>query len=155
VEELLVGAPLRWNMAQVPEGREVTCTTPGGERIILRPAGQRGYSVVSFEATHDPGIYQFSLGDELLTAFAVNVDLVEADLEPISIKQAKELLGGEQVFVVSPETNLETAILQSRYGRELWKTLLWGVLALMVAEMVLGRSGGEEKKRNKESKHHK
>jgi len=145
VEELLVGAPLRWNMTQVPEGQEVTCTTPGGEQVILRPTGQRGYSMVSFEATQDPGIYQFSLGDELLTAFAVNVDLADADLEPIPTKHAKELLGGEQVFVLSPEADLETAILQSRYGRELWKTLLWSVLALMVAEMVLGRSGGEGK----------
>jgi hypothetical protein len=37
------------------------------------------------------------------------------------------------------------AILQSRYGRELWKAVLWGVLALLVVEMVLGRSGGGEK----------
>jgi len=144
-EELLVGAPLRWDMAQVPEGRELSCTTPGGERVILRPTGQRGYSVASYEVTDEPGIYRFSLGDETLTAFAVNVDLGESDLEPLSAKEAKQLLGKDQVAVVSPGADLETAILQSRYGRELWKAVLWGVLALLVVEMVLGRSGGEGK----------
>lgn len=145
VEELLVGAPLRWDMTQIPEGREVTCTTPTGEEVILRPTGQRGYSVAIYEATDDPGIYRFSLGEETLTAFAVNVDLTESDLESLPAEEARALLGRDQVFAVSPGANLEKAILQSRYGRELWKALLWGVLALLVVEMALGRSGGGER----------
>ncbi len=144
-EELLVGTRLRWDLAEVPGDREITCITPGGQRVMLRPSGQRGYSAATFEATNEPGIYQFSLGDELRKAFAVNVDLRESDLEPIGADQARELLGKEQVFTVSPGADLETAILQSRYGRELWKAVLWGVLALMVVEMVLGRSGGRKK----------
>jgi hypothetical protein len=145
VDELLVGAPLRWDMTQIPEGQEITCATPGGEQVILRPSGQRGYSVAVYEATNAPGIYRFSLGEETLTAFAVNVDLTESDLESLPADEARELLGRDQVFAVSPGASLETAILQSRYGRELWKVLLWGVLALMIVEMALGRSGGEEK----------
>jgi hypothetical protein len=145
LEEFLVGSPLRWDLTEVPEGQDLSCQTPGGERISLRPSGQRGYTVASYEATDEPGIYRFLLGDKILRAFAVNVDLTESDLEPLPAKEARELLGKDPVFVVSPGRELETAILQSRYGRELWKAVLWGVLALMVVEMVLGRSGGERK----------
>jgi len=152
-EELLVGAPLRWDLTEVPEGQELSCATPGGERVVLMPAGQRGYTVASYEATDEPGIYRFLLGDEILTAFAVNVDLAESDLEPLPIKEARELLGEEQVFVVSPGSELETAVLQSRYGRELWRAVLWGVLALMVVEMVLGRSGGESRQERNLKQH--
>lgn len=145
--ELLVGAPLQWDMTEVPEGQGVSCTTPGGERVILRPSGQRGYSVATYAATDEPGIYKFSLGEQFLTAFAVNVNLTESDLEPIGASEARELLGKEQVFVVSPGADLEKAILQSRYGRELWNTVLWCVLALLVVEMFLGRSGGEREEK--------
>jgi hypothetical protein len=151
LEELLVGTPLRWGLTEVPEGQELSCETPAGERISLRPSGQRGYMVASYEATDEPGIYRFFLGDRTLMAFAVNVDLMESDLEPLPVKEAKELLGKDQVFVVTPGSDLETAILQSRFGRELWKAVLWCVLALMVVEMVLGRSGGGSKT-EKESK---
>jgi hypothetical protein len=148
-EALLVGAPLSWDMTEVPEGRMVTCVTPGSERINLQPTGQRGYTVASCQATDRPGIYQFFLGEQLLTAFAVNVDLAESDLEPIEASAARALLGEERVFAVAPDADLETAILQSRYGQELWKAVLWGVLALLVVEMVLGRSGGGRKESEK------
>jgi hypothetical protein len=150
-EELFVGAPLRWDLSQVPEDRELNCITPRGERVILRPTGQRGYAVATFEDTEEPGIYRFSLGDQMLAAFAVNVDLAESHLEPIETKEARRFLGEEQVLAIPPDADLETAILQSRYGRELWKAVLWGVLALLVVEMVLGKSGrgkmGKESKR--------
>jgi len=140
-QELLVGAALSRDLAAVPEGQTISCVTPGGERIILRPAGQRGYTAVTYENTGEPGIYQFFLGEGLLSAFAVNTDLAESDLSPLDMDRARVLLGRERVFAVAPGAELETAILQSRYGRELWKAALWGVLALLVVEMVLGRSG--------------
>ncbi len=149
VEELLVGTPLRWDLAQVPQGQELSCITPEGERIILRPSGQRGYSAVTYEATDEPGIYQFSQGNQTIAAFAVNVDLEESDLAPVPVGQARELLGKERVFVVSPSADLETTILQSRYGRELWKAVLWVVLALLTVEMVLGKSVAETGKKSK------
>jgi hypothetical protein len=140
-EDLLVGSDLSWDMTEIPEGQEVTCLTPDGERVSLRPSGQRGYTVAAYEDAEQPGIYQFFLGDQLLTAFAVNVDLSESDLDPIGADQARQLLGEEMVFSIAPDTDLETAILQSRHGRELWKAVLWTVLALMAVEMVLGKSG--------------
>jgi hypothetical protein len=140
-QELLVGTALSRDLAAVPEGEAVSCETPGGERVILRPAGQRGYTLVTYEKTREPGIYRFYLGEQLLSAFAVNTDLSESDLRRLEVSRARSLLGRERVFAVSPDADLESAILQSRYGRELWKAALWGVFALLIAEMVLGRSG--------------
>jgi hypothetical protein len=110
--------------------------------------------VATYEDAEQPGIYQFFLGDQLLTAFAVNVDLSESDLDPIGADQAGELLGKEMVFSVAPDADLETAILQSRHGRELWKAVLWGVLALMAVEMVLGKSGSTTEKKTLSRDHH-
>jgi len=145
-QELLVGATLSRDLAAVPEGQAVSCETPGGDRIILRPAGQRGYSLVTYEKTDQPGIYRFYLGEGLLSAFAVNTDLAESDLKRLETDRARALLGSEGVFAVGPDAELETAILQSRYGRELWKAALWGVFLLLAAEMVLGRSGRSKTK---------
>ena len=145
-QELLVGTALSRDLAAVPEGQAVSCEKPGGERVILRPAGQRGYSLVTYEKTGEPGIYRFYVGEQLLSAFAVNTDLAESDLNRLETDRARSLLGREEVFVVAPEAELETAILQSRYGRELWKAALWGVFALLVAEMALGRSGRRKEK---------
>ena len=140
-QELLVGTPLSRDLATVPEGETISCETPGGERVILRPAGQRGYTLATYEKTDTPGIYRFHLGEQLLSAFAVNTDLSESDLKRLETDRARSLLGTERVFSVGPDAELETSILQSRYGRELWKAALWGVFLLLAAEMVLGRSG--------------
>jgi hypothetical protein len=145
-QELLVGATLSRDLTALPEGQTVTCETPGGERIILHPAGQRGYTLVTYEKTDHPGIYRFYLGDQLLSAFAVNTDMSESDLKQLETDRARSLLGTERVFAVGPDAGLETAILQSRYGRELWKAALWGVFLLLAVEMVLGRSGRRKEK---------
>jgi hypothetical protein len=139
-QELLVGSTLSRDLTAIPEGETISCMTPGGERVILRPAGQRGYTSVTYENTDEPGIYRFYLAEQLLSAFAVNTDLSESDLNPLSTDRALDLLGRERVFAVAPDAELEKAILQSRYGRELWKAALWGVFALLVVEMILGRS---------------
>jgi len=140
-QELVVGNALSRDLTAVPGGETISCETPGGERVILRPAGQRGYTLVTYEKTDEPGIYRFYLGEQLLSAFAVNTDLAESDLRRLEMDRARSLLGTERVFAVAPDADLETSILQSRYGRELWKAALWGVFLLLAAEMVLGRSG--------------
>jgi len=144
-QELLVGTALSRDLASVPEGQAVSCEIPGGERVILRPAGQRGYTLVTYEKTAEPGIYRFYVGEQLLSAYAVNTDLAESDLTRLEMDRARSLLGNERVFAVAPEAELETAILQSRYGRELWKAALWGVFLLLAVEMALGRSGRRKK----------
>ena len=44
------------------------------------------------------------------------------------------------IFYIDPRDDVEKSILQSRYGKELWKTFLWVALGLLGLEMFLSRS---------------
>jgi len=43
-----------------------------------------------------------------------------------------------EVIWVDPDEEIENVIFSARYGKELWKTFLWIVFGLMIAELAIG-----------------
>jgi hypothetical protein len=101
--------------------------------------------MVKIEDTSLPGIYSIlskpsASEEEVVDRFAVNINTRDSDPDKIERNVMERKLEGLSFFYVSPQDDLEKSILQSRYGKELWKTFLWIALGLLAVEMYLSRS---------------
>lgn len=125
--------------------------TPDGEEEILQPLSSEGKirerKIIVYR-TNTPGIHEIFQGNELLSSFAVNVDPRESDLRKLSLEEAKKWLTAqginrEAIHVLLPNEPFENRILQSRFGVELWKYLLFLALICAILEMIIGRGKAE------------
>ncbi|MFC1475527.1 BatA domain-containing protein [Candidatus Zixiibacteriota bacterium] len=91
-----------------------------------------------------PGCYTLLNEDRPVDIFAVNIDAGETEIELIEIEEIERRLPGRAVTVLGSGDNLVDAILAARYGREIWKILLWVVVGLLLAETVLARTRKSE-----------
>jgi hypothetical protein len=124
---------------------------PGEERFELRgeqviaPAVES--AAVGFQiklpALDAPGAYELWQGTRRLTAVAVNVPPRESELQPSREADYEPILGGTRT-TVGEQASVQAAILEGRFGRELWKLCLFVALACLVAEMLVGRAGKRE-----------
>jgi len=137
---LIVGRDLRRSFSRFPG--EVTLRTPLDDRVRLTAhprEGEPGRFGVFYEATDVPGLYRLAakeggLPEEL---FAVNVEPSEGDLRRFSEREWKALApdfpvrfeGSGGVAPADPGPRGEKG--------EIWKTLIGGVLVLLVVEMLL------------------
>jgi hypothetical protein len=100
-------------------------------------------------ASSEAGIYQLlktsgGTEAEMLQAIPVNIAPEETDLSHASKNQMDEFfarlgLKPEQIRQITAAENLDNAILETRYGVELWKHFLIAALLLALAEMAIGR----------------
>lgn len=74
-----------------------------------------------------------------VTLAAVNVPGDESDLTAASESDIEMALSGHEWTLVGADTPLADAILVARHGRELWRVLVYAVLALVALEMWLAR----------------
>ena len=65
----------------------------------------------------------------------------ESNLEQGEIKLLEKYIRDSSIQGISINQPIEDAILQARYGAELWKHVLIAVFVLMIAEMLLAREG--------------
>ena len=82
-------------------------------------------------------------GSRRLTSVAVNVAARESELQPSPAESYENIVGG-QMMALGRQDDVEAAVMESRYGRELWKLCLFIALALLLAEMLIGRVGKRE-----------
>jgi hypothetical protein len=90
----------------------------------------------------EQGIYRLVQNGETVRAFAVNVSPGESTssrLEPGEIETVLGEFGLENVYIASDDELLETAVLESRYGRELWKLFAFLAFVTAVLETMLAR----------------
>lgn len=91
-----------------------------------------------------PGYYDLKQGAALRAVLSANVDGKESDTRKASEKTLNELWrrrGIEPRVIPSPEqaAQLQAAVLQSRFGVELWKYFLGAALLLALIEMLVAR----------------
>lgn len=91
----------------------------------------------------ESGIYNLKQDDREVTLLAANIPAYETEIGYQPIENPKQFWGGRIARTVK-SSSLSEIILESRFGRELWKTFLIFALILLVAEMFLGRSGKVE-----------
>lgn len=85
-----------------------------------------------------PGIYELRVQDAPVGRYAVNVNTASSNLSRADLDRLSTRLSGQ---VLRAGRALSEQVLASRFGRELWKTLLAAAVALLVTESVLGKAG--------------
>ena len=150
-KDFLVGENV---LAQIPRASQTVTSSaqfslklPDGTEELIKPFSSPsafGSLMFSVESTDQPGAYQIFGGNQLLKEFVLNVDPRESDLGKIDksrLEQFWNQFGVQSVTRISTRDEIETVILQSRYGIELWKYALLLALIVAVAEMIIAREG--------------
>ncbi len=149
-EDFLVGSEVFRELPADLVGKEIDLVDPLMMRTALHPSFQTDKLVLNITDTHVPGIYGIrastSSADrtEIVDRFAVNIDSRDSDPRKIEISKVESKLKGISLTYLDPEDDLQKSILQSRYGRELWKTFLWIAFGILALEMLLSRSRKKE-----------
>jgi hypothetical protein len=115
--------------------------------------GADGRSFVHVDDANVAGnytVYRDAEAREPVTAFAVNISSDESDLRTASDKQLKDFLTTRMssakpvVVSLSPTSHdLPKVVDQSRYGVELWQSMLMAALLLAILELIVAREGGQ------------
>jgi len=119
-----------WRITDL-DGRDVPSelsSESGSPRLVSAPLEQ-------------PGLYRVFRGGQLRSVFAVNPDPRESDLAALEPGVVLRAFPPGRARVVQPGADLTRRVLEARYGRELWREMILLALALLLAEMVLARTG--------------
>jgi hypothetical protein len=85
---------------------------------------------VRYASTEKAGIYQVSVGNDLIATFAVQIDPAESDLRQLD----PEIIAGLESAGDEAE---KTEVTRSVVTREFWTLLLWIVAAIFVVEAIM------------------
>jgi hypothetical protein len=133
-------------------GRRFAMKGPDGVEEILQPSirsvgGGGGFATtLSFavQPLRAPGIYTLSAGPTPIVQIAANIDAKESDLRTATTgtlapfwKQAG--IDPARVVELKPSEQLQSTVMESRLGVELWKYCLFLALITALAEMLIAR----------------
>ena len=151
-EDILVGSKVIRELPSDLADKGIELSNPQMKKIALQPSfstrgGQTDQLILRIDDTFIPGIYNImssasfsSAPEEMVDRFAINIDPQDSDPQKIDKSQVGEKLEGLSFLYIDPQDDVEKSILQSRYGKELWKTFLWMAFGLLVLEMYLAKS---------------
>jgi hypothetical protein len=115
--------------------------------------GADGRSFVHVDDANIAGnytVYRDAEAREPVAAFAVNLSSDESDLRTAGDKQMKDFLTARMsaakpivVSLAPGARDLPKIVDQSRYGVELWQSMLMAALVLAILELIVAREGGQ------------
>ena len=120
---------------------EIAIMDPNGVELIPKTKQEGEDLLVSVTSTELMGTYSLIQRGEIKSMFDVNLDAEDLVFGRISKKRLDELFSsGGDYIVAGAADNIENIILQSRYGTELWKWLIFGTFLLLIIELLLSQS---------------
>ncbi|MFH1570416.1 MAG: hypothetical protein ABIL09_20660, partial [Gemmatimonadota bacterium] len=122
------------------DGDVVQAETPSGRRLYLEPQYRQGRLYWMVEGLDEPGIWRLEREGADVDQFAVNVDARESDLTQVGTEQIDDLFGAGRARALRAGEDLRDAVLERRYGRELWRECLLAAVALLLLELWLARA---------------
>jgi hypothetical protein len=111
---------------------------------VLRPDGGRDSVAAgeTYRAAAEPGVYQVLGRDgRPFTAFVINPSPAESNLVPVDARRLRSAFPGWSLEVANDPDEWVSDIYRDRLGRELWWSVLLGLLLLLIAEMLVAGSG--------------
>lgn len=145
---LTAGDLIRQRVSTNTPPSRATVTIPGSDTAnpaTIQRADDGGRVEVLYDQTVNAGIYELTWdvpgGDERTRVFAVSPDARESDLTPLTGDELTQLLSGVDL------TLIDTALADSAdgmAGKEIWRTLAFGLLALVVIESAFASWVGRE-----------
>jgi hypothetical protein len=111
---------------------------PSGEPRTIWPEQRGARPVWPVGDLNEPGLWEIYANERLADRFAVHLPVTEVDLSPVV--GLEDHFEGANVYVVPEDAKVGDSVLETRMGRELWRSVLGVVLLLLAAEMLLARS---------------
>ncbi|MBN1628432.1 MAG: hypothetical protein JW990_01590, partial [Thermoleophilia bacterium] len=122
-----------------------SCLGPEGLRLPVEVSQSDRGAVLKTAPVPEPGFYHLMFSepgaagaDGNLETYAVNVDAQESDLSALPAEELPLIFGADAVQL-APEEELSRQVLETRYGRELWKQCLALAFLFLLAESAIGR----------------
>jgi hypothetical protein len=118
-------------------GRDMELLLPSGESVSVTAQEAQEQSLIEYGLTQDPGVYTLKVEPSPDIHFVVQPSFVESNLERLTendLEGVAEQLGAKIVNSVDEFRALDR---DQRFGREIWKQLLWLVLVLLFVEQLL------------------
>lgn len=139
-QPLTVSEPLSLPLP-APEGtlvREVTVRDPAGRSVTLPAVLRDGQTWAELPQVEQPGFYEVRHAtDGPPLVVAVNVSPQESDVRGLTGAALAESLAGVDLRIVDEGEDVGAAVREGRVGRELWRELLVGAVAVLLLESSL------------------
>jgi len=116
-------------------------TGPGESEIKLTPQFKGADVLLRVENIEQPGNYLILQNEQVLSIFSVNPWMEESLMDFYNGDELRNLF--KDIFVINDLAQAEETILQSRFGKELWKHLLFLAIVLLLIEMAVARTGSK------------
>jgi len=143
---LLVGEPIRTMLFPGEFGTTVTVTTPRGDKLEHQPAPEGGAFRFEYPDTSAVGVYSVDFGGTRgKVDYCVALDTRESDLARLAMSDIDRMLPDNKIRFVSDPEELRVASGRLESGAQLWKTLIYAALVLMIAELLLARVFGSRR----------
>jgi|GEM_PF-6381866 len=120
--------------------------------ITLRDLNRPGNYILAFRGQSQPGATQ-TLDEEI--RFRVNIPDEELTGGTLNRSSLLNLLDPDRTFILDESGSVGERIQQARFGRELWRPLLYLLIILLVLEMILGNVYHSPRRPTRESPHSK
>ncbi|MBI3879329.1 MAG: BatA domain-containing protein [Verrucomicrobia bacterium] len=134
---LEVGKPILAFTPRSDSDKTAKLTTPAGKLIELTVTKRGDRGAVEFADTAQPGIYTLTTPDGTITHYVASPPRDESDLALLTDDEFKSVAKEMGAAAVSSWEQYKQLDQTRRFGRELWKPLLWSLLALLLGELVL------------------
>jgi hypothetical protein len=134
---LAVGKTLLAFAARGDIGKRAIITAPSGKRAEVPIARRNDRGAVEFAGTAQPGIYTVTLPDNTLLHYVVSAPREESDLARLSDDEIAAFAKEMDADVADSWETYQAVDRSRRFGRELWRPLLYAVLALLFTELIL------------------
>lgn len=118
-------------------GKRVILNDPTGASIELPIVKQGERGVVEYGQTQRPGLYLINAPDGSPIHYVVNTSRRESNLEKLTDPEIATIGKEMGAQVINTFAEFEEVENTRRYGRELWRILLWVILALIFFELFL------------------
>jgi hypothetical protein len=121
-------------MNYISNTAEFYLKSPDGEKNRIVPRQQNENLQFHLNNLNIPGLYHISAGENTISTIPVNAQTQALHQPYIDLDRYKNL---ETVRIFSEAENFEEAIIQARFGSELWKLFIILALLLIVLELFI------------------
>jgi hypothetical protein len=135
-----------WSLAQPPRTdlhAGAAIDVPADATAVQLPDGTREpVAPGTYRLGAQPGVYRVLRADSVIAAYAVNAPAAASDLARLDRRGLGDRLPGWSLHVTSDAAAYHRAAFRERLGRELWRPLLFALLAVLVVETLVAAAGG-------------
>ena len=140
-----IGRPLVAVLPAALGGKSLDLIDPAGLKHKLIATNEAGRALVHFDETFRPGLYILQTPTNVPLHFVVNTTRAESDLTQLTPDEIKAVAKPWNASVASSWEEYHQREERRRFGREIWRPLLWLLLGLIFAELLLEQRVGRIK----------